>query len=99
MKLSESFYKKRMKQQNGCCFYCGCPLIIGYGGNVNIDHILPFSKYRDGRRGNLCLSCKSCNTVKLDLVVEDFRKKCIKNNIILINDEFYYERENIDIWP
>jgi len=98
MKLSDSFYNKRIEQQKGKCFYCGCNLIVGCGGNVNIDHILPFSKYRNGTRDNLCLSCKTCNMIKIDLVVEEFREKCRKINAVLKNDEFYYERENIDIW-
>lgn len=86
-----------MTQQRGKCYYCGCKLVLGYDGNVNIDHVKPFSKYRDGTRGNLCLSCSNCNSFKSDLDMEDFRIKCRNRNIILKRNKFFFERRNIKL--
>ena len=101
MKLSESFYNKRLLQQNGNCYYCGKKLInkpFSMGGNIEIDHILPKSKFKNGQRSNLCLSCKDCNRFKSDLLVNEFRNKCLNSKRdILKNGYFYFEYEHIYI--
>ena len=51
--------KLMRKQKN--CFYCGCILTKE---NRSIDHVFP--KVHGGKsiKGNLVLSCKSCNNKK-----------------------------------
>jgi CRISPR/Cas system Type II protein with McrA/HNH and RuvC-like nuclease domain len=92
MKLSDKFYEERLKEQNGKCYYCGIVLIKGVRpkSNIDIDHIKPFSKYKDGTRKNLCLSCHNCNMIKLDLEIEEFRIKA-KGKGILKNNKFNFE--------
>ena len=98
MKLSLSFYEKRMKQQNGKCYYCGGVLVLGDrpNGNIEIDHIKPHSKHKDGTRGNLCLSCCDCNRKKSDHEIKRFRELCnLKYPIKLNNNLFYFESNKI----
>lgn len=96
MKLSDSFYEKRMLQQNGRCYYCGEKLILE-NGLTHIDHIKPFSKYKDGTRQNLCLACKTCNSIKRDLELINFRELCKLRGIIIKKGKFYFERREI-LW-
>jgi len=57
-------------RDNGCCAYCGKPLLDTYGVSktATIDHLLPRCTYRN--RGwnvdNLVPACASCNRIKLD---------------------------------
>ncbi|MCU0662778.1 MAG: HNH endonuclease [Myxococcota bacterium] len=46
--------------QKGRCFYCGKPL----GTLVEIDHFIPWSRYRDNGLHNLVAADKSCNGKK-----------------------------------
>jgi 5-methylcytosine-specific restriction endonuclease McrA len=98
MKLSDTFYNKRLQQQNNRCYYCGDKLIRGYKpiGNIEIDHIKPHSKYKDGTRGNLCLACVDCNQKKLDHELNRFRELCLlKYPHKLDNNLFYFESNKI----
>ena len=83
-----------MAQQHGRCYYCGCELILGYRdvSNTEIDHIKPLSKYKDGTRGNLCLSCYDCNRKKADLELIQFKQLVLnKYPYKLIRGMFYFE--------
>lgn len=95
MKLSDNTITKMLNTQNGNCYYCGIKLIIGYRGigNIDIDHIKPFSKYKDGTRKNLCLSCRDCNSIKLDKDIPEFKQICLsKYPSKLIDGLFYFEQ-------
>ena len=94
MKLSDNIMNKMLIRQSGRCFYCGCKLILGtrYTGNVEIDHILPISKYKNGTKANLCLSCRDCNRKKSDHDILKFRNICkIYFPEKLEKDLFYFE--------
>ena len=91
---------------NGRCAYCGCELDFN---NFHIEHFIPKSK-KGNNFNNLIPSCPTCNLVKGDLLLEDFRKK-IENlvyiktgKIAIINKywkikpkkiKFYFEENKI----
>ena len=65
-------------------------------GNMEIDHIKPHSKHKDGSKENLCLSCKRCNRLKSNHTIEEFRNISLNLcNGIVINDLFYFEIKGI----
>jgi len=68
MKLPKKTLNEKMKRQHGRCYYCGTDLI-----KFEIDHILPFSKYRNGKNENLCLTCIECNRMKGDKELTEFK--------------------------
>lgn len=90
MKFSENTFKRYMEKQNGRCYYCGCDL---KNVSVNIDHIKPFSKYKNGERNNLCLACFRCNSAKSNLEIDEFRIKVKDYFIPILNSDnkFYFE--------
>lgn len=98
MKITDNDLKRRMDWQNSRCYYCGDTLIIGdrNTGNMEIDHIKPHSKHKDGSKENLCLSCKRCNRLKSNHEIEEFRNISLNLcNGIVINDLFYFEIKGI----
>lgn len=98
MKLTKNDMDRRLKWQNNKCYYCGCTLIDGGRdfGNIEIDHIKPHSKHKDGTKENLCLSCRRCNRLKSDYEVNDFRKLIIDRKLDILTDGlFYFEINNI----
>lgn len=82
-----------MAHQHGRCFYCGSDIIKV---RFEIDHFLPFSKYKIGTSDNLVLSCVDCNRTKSDKEIEVF-KEYIKANYPekLIRGMFYFEFLNL----
>lgn len=70
MKLPEKTYKKKYAIQHGRCFYCGIPLDET---PVEVDHIIARALKGDGTRANLCLACVSCNRLKCDMSVPEFK--------------------------
>jgi len=77
--------EKIFKITEGKCFYCGCN--IKYE-DFHIDHFIPKSK-NGGKENNIVPSCPTCNLIKGDLLLEDFRKK--------IENLAYEERGKIGI--
>jgi 5-methylcytosine-specific restriction endonuclease McrA len=60
---------------NWRCWFCGIEL-LGKGNELNaptVDHLLPWS--RGGRNGedNLVAACKSCNSRKHNMTLEEYR--------------------------
>jgi len=53
------------------CAYCGIDII---GKNYHIDHIVPFSKCEENDVYNLVPTCVSCNMIKKDKSLEEFRQ-------------------------
>jgi len=87
MKLPKRTLKEKFNRQHGRCYYCGCDLI-----KFEIDHILPFSKYRNGTKNNLCLACLDCNHLKSDKELIEFKEILIKKYPYkLIRGMFYFE--------
>lgn len=70
MAISKTKKAKIKMSQLNCCWYCGrC--------NPNtIDHVKPASKGGDDSLENLVLACKSCNSSKKDLSIEQYRFHC-----------------------
>lgn len=93
MKLPRGTFKKFFEQQHGRCYYCGTNLHLC---NIQVDHKKPFSKSRDGRNTNLCLSCDFCNSLKSDKSQSEFHQIMIeKHPDKLIRGMFYYQFINI----
>ena len=54
------------KEQNHECIYCGKPLSVNqlFGGEVDVDHILPRFRSLDDSQMNKVVCCRSCNQDK-----------------------------------
>lgn len=89
MKLPPRTFKKKYEQQHGRCFYCA---VLLSDVKFEIDHIIPYSKSRNGQVKNLCLACFDCNRAKSNKTLEDF-KRLIQEK--LIRGMFYFEFINI----
>jgi 5-methylcytosine-specific restriction endonuclease McrA len=61
--------KQVFERDNYTCSYCG-----KYGGKLECDHIIPFSKGGSDELDNLTTACKKCNQAKKDLDLEVFLK-------------------------
>lgn len=93
MKLPPRTYSKKFNEQHGRCFYCGHLLS---NGNIEIDHIIPFSISKNGQIANLCLSCGPCNRLKSHKSLNEFRNLILElMPEKLIRGMFYYEFINI----
>lgn len=93
MKLPDRTFKEKMKIQRNRCFYCGEPLT---NNKIEVDHKVPFSKSKDGRKSNLWLTCFHCNRIKSDKYIHEFKELC--NNKYpekLIRGLFYFQFINI----
>lgn len=53
--------------QQGRCFYCGA----GARGKIEIDHFIPWARYRDNRLENLVPAHAKCNRAKHDFLASD----------------------------
>ncbi len=53
--------------QNGRCFFCDRSI----GAAVEIDHFIPWARYRDNRLDNLVPAHAKCNRAKLDFLASD----------------------------
>jgi len=94
MKLSERVIKKKLKEQHNRCFYCGNIL-----DKYEIDHILPKSKYKNGKTSNLCLCCLDCNRKKSNKYMYEwynFVKKYYPEK--LIRGLFFFDFINLNKW-
>ena len=87
MKLPIKTEVKLYNRQHGRCYYCGEQL-----GSWEIDHILPFSKYKNGEVENLCLTCFECNHLKSKKELDEFKIFIEKNYPHkLIRGLFYFQ--------
>lgn len=59
------------KRDNYECVYCG------YNKNLTLDHVIPQSKGGPNTWENLVTACKSCNSEKADLDLEEYGKEII----------------------
>lgn len=67
MQDKDEIYKKTNCQ----CWYCGTKLTPQ---NRTIDHIIPWAKGGTDHELNLIGACKSCNELKRDSTLEQFRR-------------------------
>lgn len=58
-------YKLR-EQQAGKCAYCGAPLSLDDDNQIEVDHIVPFSRCGNDSFNNKVLVCSRCNQEKAD---------------------------------
>lgn len=58
------------KSPFGVCWYCG----EGCNGRLNFDHQTPVAQGGSDDLANLVCSCESCNQMKGNRTVEEFRK-------------------------
>lgn len=93
MKLPPRTYQEKFNQQHGRCYYCGTNLNFC---KVEIDHKVPFSLSRDGRKSNLCLTCSTCNRMKSNMSQREFHEVMMNRHPAkLIRGMFYYQFINI----
>lgn len=55
------------RSESARCFYCGCDLA---GGEIHVDHFIPWSYVFENELWNLVLSCPGCNSRKSDLLAD-----------------------------
>ena len=70
-KLPKEFLQNVLKAQNGNCFYCDTSL----SDYKAIEHLTPLTRGGDNSPYNLMYSCKSCNSKKRTLTLEEFAIK------------------------
>ena len=75
------------------CAYCG--KILSDKNDLTIDHKNPKAKGGTNEMDNLVGCCKSCNQIKSDRTVDEFRKKLI--DAANISNAFSGERYNTNI--
>lgn len=89
-KISRRLLADLIKETNNRCFYCGESFEFV---KIEVDHIDPFSRSRNGSSSNFAVCCQSCNRAKRDLSIEEFRIKLEekhKKNIV-----FFFEKYGI----
>ena len=59
------------KRDNYECVYCGCSLTK----YLTLDHVIPQSKGGKDTWDNLVTACRTCNSEKSDLTLEEFGKE------------------------
>ena len=84
-------YKKRRRliiynKYNGRCAYCGKKIELK---DFEIDHKIPKINNGENEKSNLMPACKSCNKLKTDLNIEQFKKKLYIRGII--KKELYFQ--------
>jgi hypothetical protein len=67
------------------CGYCG--KIINEPSDLTLDHMKPKAKGGTDEMNNLIGCCKSCNQMKSDKTMEEYRKELIK--AVNISNTFY----------
>lgn len=60
--LRKSLWWKNLCQ-NAVCYYCHSKIT---SDQVTMDHVVPLSRGGFSKKGNIVISCKTCNTNKKD---------------------------------
>ena len=87
----EKFWKASAKIKNdvwkttgGLCLYCGKET-LPFGGNEEdafvVDHLIPRIKGGTNDINNLVPACKSCNSKKGDLTIDEMRKRLVGSTV------------------
>lgn len=74
-KISQKLRKEVYKKCGGKCYYCGCALRLN---TFKADHRYAYAKGGRTDYRNLVASCTTCNTIKADYSIEEFRQKLIE---------------------
>jgi hypothetical protein len=69
--IPKEYLKKVLVAQSGKCFYCETSL----SDYKAIEHLTPLTRGGDNKPYNLMYSCKSCNSKKRTLTLEEFAIK------------------------
>jgi hypothetical protein len=80
-KLDDKFLKRLYKAQREQCFYCGEQL----QSYKAIEHLTPVSRGGDNDSCNIVYACRSCNSQKKDMTLEEF---AIKTHRIYLCDKY-----------
>lgn len=75
-------------KSGGRCWYCGAQQVRG---GFHRDHVIPSSRGGSGRRDNLVVSCRECNSRKGALSIDEFRAKLSNNTKELVLFAFEIE--------
>jgi 5-methylcytosine-specific restriction endonuclease McrA len=84
-KLPVEFLTKAFEAQNGQCFYCDTSL----AEYKAIEHLTPLKRGGDNKPWNLVYSCKSCNSKKRTLTLEEFAIKHNRYDWLNKSDNIY----------
>ena len=73
-------FKALEKETRGKCFYCGIKTERGSLKQsaaiyMTRDHVIPTSAKGGDRRANKVVCCRTCNKVKEDLTLEEFKRR------------------------
>jgi HNH endonuclease len=73
-------FKALEKETLGKCFYCGIQTQKGGLKPSNAifqtkDHVIPASAKGGDRRANRVVCCRSCNKIKEDLTLQEFKRR------------------------
>jgi|SRR5271157_4750590 len=73
-------FKALEKETTGKCFYCGVQTQKGGLKPSNAlfqtrDHVIPTSAKGGDRRANKVVCCRSCNKIKEDLTLQEFKRR------------------------
>ena len=84
-------YKKRKRlaiynKYNGRCAYCGKKIELE---EFEIDHKTPKADQGKNGKSNLMPTCRSCNKLKTNLNIEEFKEKLSKKGII--KEDLYFQ--------
>lgn len=61
-----------LQKSGGYCWYCG---IVLEGNKWIVEHVIPRSKGGSNTPDNVVPSCRSCNSLKSNLTLDEFRPK------------------------
>ena len=84
--------EKVFKKYNGCCAYCGVLL----KDRFTIDHLIPKRRYNTNKEhgkdeiSNYMPCCHSCNSLKCNLELEEFRGMIERKQTVLKRDSASY---------
>lgn len=78
IRIDKNYLIRLYKAQHGKCFYCGTDL----SKYKAIEHLTPVSKGGDNDNINIVFSCRSCNSKKRDLSLEEYAIKTRKFKLL-----------------
>jgi 5-methylcytosine-specific restriction endonuclease McrA len=81
--LNPTFLNYLLEAQKGLCFYCEKPLTDD--NDKCLEHLTPLSKGGGNQPFNLVFSCRSCNSKKRQMTLEDY---AITNGKIWLVDKW-----------
>lgn len=68
-----SLHEVVYQQAHGCCWYCGRAV---QRPQITLDHLTPIVRGGTHSLMNIVASCRTCNSAKGAMTLEEFRAKC-----------------------